>query len=79
MPQCSVSTFHAGIPGNMYKYGPDVHSLQFYRCVEAVHIAKTQDTSSGYFLTEADKAEIHSLAASPDIGQHTAHDDCFGF
>ncbi len=62
----------------MYKHGP-VQSLQFYRSVEAVHIAKTEDTSSAYSLTEADKAEIHTLAARPDIGQHTAHDDCFGF
>ncbi|KAL0040074.1 hypothetical protein WJX79_005133 [Trebouxia sp. C0005] len=56
-----------GIPGYMYKRGPDLQSLQFYRSVEAVHIAHTQDTSSFFFLTEADKAEMQRLATSPDI------------
>ena len=59
---------HAGIPGYMYKHGPHVQSLQFYRSVEAVHIAKTQDTSSFFSLTEVDKAEMQRLATSPDIG-----------
>ena len=52
----------------MYKHGPHVQSLQFYRSVEAVHIAKTQDTSSFFSLTEVDKAEMQRLATSPDIG-----------
>lgn len=73
------ATGRAGIPGYMYKRGPDLQSLQFYRSVEAVHIAHTQDTSSFFFLTEADKAEMQRLATSPDIGQHTAHCHSFGF
>jgi len=73
------ATGHAGIPGYMYSHGPGVQSIQFHRSVEALHIAKTQDTSSYYFLTEADKAEMQRLAAGPDIGQDTSHCHWVGF
>lgn len=53
----------------MPRYGRDVQSMSFYRCVEAFYVRQSEDESSSYYLTEADKNSVLDLAKDPEIGE----------